>query len=68
MLAAALAGDNPRPIHERWLMPHMLSMTASQISHPVAMFIEMISDNGLLHDIPSHMVVTIELRLTLFEP
>jgi hypothetical protein len=51
MLAAALAGDDPRPIHKRWLMPHMLSMTAGQISHPVSMFIEMISDNGLVHDI-----------------
>lgn len=49
MLAPAFAGDNPRSIHERRLMPHMLPMAAGQIGHPVAMFIQMISNNGLVH-------------------
>ena len=49
MLAAALAGDDPWPVHEWWLMPHMLSMAAGQIGHPIALFILMITDNGLVH-------------------
>lgn len=31
-------------------MPHMLPMAAGQIGYPVAMFIEMIADDGLIHD------------------
>lgn len=50
MLAAALAGDDPRSIHEWGLMPHMLSMAAGQIRHPVSFVIKMIAHNRLIHD------------------
>jgi hypothetical protein len=30
-------------------MPHMLSMAAGQIGHPITLFIQMIADNGLVH-------------------
>lgn len=63
MLAAALAGDNPRPIHKRWLMPHMLAMAAGQIGHPVALFILMIADNGLVHDVLERRLFAINLNL-----
>jgi hypothetical protein len=31
-------------------MPHMLPMAAGQVGHPIAVFVEMISNNGLIHD------------------
>ncbi len=31
-------------------MPHMLSVAASQISNPIAVFIKVISDDPLFHD------------------
>lgn len=50
MLVAPLGANDPRPIHEWWLMSHMLSMATGQICHPVSFFIEMIADNRLVHD------------------
>ena len=50
MLVTALGGDGPRAIHERRLMADMLPMTAGQIGHPITLFIEMIPDNGLIHN------------------
>lgn len=49
MLVAALGGDDPGAIHERRLMAHMLPMAACQLGHPITMFVEMVSDNGLIH-------------------
>lgn len=68
MLAAALAGNDPRPIHKRWLMSHMLAMAAGQIGHPVSLFILMIADNGLVHDVLERRLFAINLNLTFFEP
>jgi hypothetical protein len=34
-------------------MPHMLSMAAGQIRHPVAILILMIADDGLIHGLVS---------------
>lgn len=39
-------------------MPHMLSMPTSQIGHPVALFILMITDNGLVHERATMLVVS----------
>ena len=50
MLLAPLRRHDPRAIHKRRLMPHVLAMAAGQIGHPVAKFIEMIADNRLIHD------------------
>ena len=50
MLSAAFSCDDPRAIHERRLMPYMLPMAAGQIGHPVALFVEMIPNNDLIHD------------------
>jgi hypothetical protein len=50
MSATPLAGDDPRSIHEWRLMPYMLPMAASQIGYPVALFVEMKPNNGLIHD------------------
>jgi hypothetical protein len=44
--------QHPGPAKEWRLMPHMLSMTTGQISHPIALFILMITDNRLLHHRP----------------
>jgi hypothetical protein len=49
MLVPALCCQNPGPIRHRWLMAHMLTMATLQISHPIAKFIHMIANNGLLH-------------------
>lgn len=49
-MLAALGGDNPRPIHERRLMAYMLAMATGQVGHPVPLFVEMKSNNGLIHD------------------
>lgn len=68
MLAAALLGDDPWAIHKRGLMPHMLAMAARQISHPIVMFIKMIADNGLVHDVLGCIFLAVTLSLPLFEP
>ena len=54
MLVAALSSDDPWAIHKRGLMPHVLPMAAGQIGHPVAVFVEMKSDNGLVHGSPTN--------------
>jgi hypothetical protein len=42
--------QHPGPAEKRRLMPHMLSMATGQICHPIALFILMITDNGLVHE------------------
>jgi hypothetical protein len=49
MLAPAFLCQNPGTICHRWLVPHMLTMAALKIGHPVAIFVQMIADNRLLH-------------------
>jgi hypothetical protein len=49
MLASAFLCQDPGSIRHRRLMAHVLTMTAVQISHPIAKFIQVISNNGLLH-------------------
>jgi len=49
MLGAPGQGQNPRAIDKRRLMPNVLPMTTCQISHPVAIFILVISDDRLFH-------------------
>ena len=50
MLVAADFGQDPWPVRHRRLVTHMLSMAASQIGHPIAVFVEMIPDDRLVHD------------------
>jgi hypothetical protein len=50
MLRPTFFCQNPGPVGHRWLMPHMLTMTAAQIGHPIAKLIHVISDNWLLHE------------------
>ena len=51
---ASLRGQNPRTLHPRRIMAHMLPVSAGKIRHPVAFFIGMKAHNrglhGLLHD------------------
>lgn len=41
--------QNPGPIRHWWLVAHMLTMSALEIGHPIAKFVQVISNNGLLH-------------------
>jgi hypothetical protein len=49
MPAPAFFCQDPGAIRHRWLVAHVLTMAAFQISHPIAIFIQMITNNGLLH-------------------
>jgi hypothetical protein len=49
MLSPALRRQNPGPIGHRRLVTHMLTMATLEIRHPIAMFIQMIADNDLMH-------------------
>jgi hypothetical protein len=49
MLSPALRRQNPGPIGHRRPVTHVLTMTTLEISHPIAMFIQMIADNDLMH-------------------
>lgn len=50
MLLPTFLFQNPGPIRHRWLMPHMLAMTAAQIGHPIAKLILMETNDRLLHN------------------
>ena len=41
--------QNPGPIRHRRLMAYVLTMSALEIGHPIAKFVLVISNNGLLH-------------------
>ena len=49
MLSPAFLCQDPKPIRHRGLVAHMLTMAALKIGHPITIFIEMISNNGLMH-------------------
>ena len=49
MLSPAFLCQDPGPIRHRWLVAHVLTMTAFQIRHPITKFVQMITNNGLLH-------------------
>jgi len=49
VLLASSSCQDPWATCERRLMPHMLSMTASQIGHPITLLILMKTNNRLLH-------------------
>ena len=49
MLFSTFFRQNPGPIRHRRLMAYVLTMSALEIGHPIAKFIQVISNNGLLH-------------------
>ncbi len=49
VLLSSSDGEYPRAIREWRLMPHVLSMTTSQIGNPIAIVILVISNDRLLH-------------------
>jgi len=49
MLFPTFFFQNPGPIRHRRLMTHMLTMTTLEIGHPIAKFIQVISNNRLMH-------------------
>jgi hypothetical protein len=49
MPAPAFFCQDPGPIRHRWLMTYVLTMAALEVGHPIAKFIQMITNNGLLH-------------------
>jgi hypothetical protein len=42
-------GEDPWPAHKGRLMAHVLPMPTRQISHPIAVFVLMKADDGLIH-------------------
>ncbi len=70
MLLAAFGGHDPRTAEKRRLMPHMLAMAAGQIGHPVPFFIEMVTDDDLVHDgvtTPSVFLSSIAMPLSFLK-
>ena len=55
MPSLAFCGEDPWPAHKRRLMAHMLPVPTRQISHPIAVFVLMKTDDGLIHTRPSMM-------------
>jgi hypothetical protein len=49
MLASAFLCQDPGPIRHRRLVTHVLTMAAVQIGYPIAKFVQVISNNRLLH-------------------
>src|SRR5690606_37538177 len=49
---APLLGHHPRTVLPWRGMPYMLVMSAGQLCNPMLFFIQMKTDNGLLHGIP----------------
>ena len=49
MLSPTFLFQNPGPIRHRRLVTHMLTMATLKIGHPITIFIQMISNNGLMH-------------------
>ena len=68
MLVSPLGSHDPQPIHKRWLMPHMLPMAAGQIGHPIPVFVEMVSENGLVHDVRQRLLFATRHTLAFIKP
>ena len=49
MLVTPFCCQDPWSIRHWWLVAHMLTMAALEIGHPIAKFVQVISNNGLLH-------------------
>jgi hypothetical protein len=49
MLVTPFCCQDPQSIRHWWLVAHMLTMAALEIGHPIAKFVQVISNNGLLH-------------------
>jgi hypothetical protein len=48
MLVTPFCCQDPQSIRHWWLVAHMLTMAALEIGHPIAKFVQVISNNGLL--------------------
>jgi hypothetical protein len=49
MLFPPFRHQHPGPIRHRWLVAYMLAMATLEVGHPITVFVQMKSDNGLLH-------------------
>jgi hypothetical protein len=49
MLSPPFRQQDPGPIRHRWLVAYMLAMATLEVGHPITVFVQMKSDNGLLH-------------------
>src|SRR5690349_16998120 len=49
MLSAARLGQHPWPVGHRRLVTHVLPVAASQVGHPIAMFVLMVPRDRLVH-------------------
>ena len=47
MLLAALLLNDPGPQFPRWVVPHVLAVTAGEIGHPIAVLVPVKAKNGL---------------------
>ena len=74
MPSPAFRREHPRAREERRLMAHMLPMTAGQVGDPVAVLIQVVPDDRLVHgptpgnaSITSHSVFAGEYKLSLLK-
>jgi len=49
MLSPAFLCQDPRSIRHRWLVTHVLTMATVKIGDPITIFVQMKSDNRLMH-------------------
>jgi hypothetical protein len=49
MLVTASLSQHPGPVSHRWLMTDVLPVATGKVGHPIAMLVQMISNNPLVH-------------------
>jgi hypothetical protein len=49
MRSPTFLGQDPGPVRHRWLVTHVLTVAAVEIGHPIAILVNMISHDGLMH-------------------
>jgi hypothetical protein len=49
MLISTGLSQHPRPVGHRWLMTHVLSVSAGEVRNPIPDFILVVSDDLLVH-------------------
>lgn len=66
VLRTAYGREHPGAGEKRRLMTNMLTMSASQVGNPVAVLIQMIADDRLIHSHLTKMTRDFRIRNTTF--
>lgn len=66
VLSAACGSEHPGAGEKRRLMTNMLTMSASQVGNPVAVLVQMIADDGLIHSHLTRITRDFRIRNTTF--